>query len=140
MLLYNDNVLLFLYEKLFPQSQLLSTDDLHFNRAMKKINLRTDTSSRMSMLKQNEMYSDQQSMARLGANPRSESQTTLPGSRLNLTKSQTKDMEKMFPQASNFVRKSYGGNTQLRYQTTDQDQSKEKIANKNLKNLINRKS
>lgn len=50
----------------------------------------------------------------------SESKPTLPGSRLNLNKYQHKELEMLYSGASNFARKSYGGNTQKKYQTAGQ--------------------
>ena len=41
----------------------------------------------------------------------------LPGSRLNLNPVQRGEFETMYHQASNYARKSYGGNTQTKYQS-----------------------
>lgn len=145
MLLQNDNVLLFLYEKLFPHSQLMSNGEFSFQRIKKQIQLQTDTSSRMSLLKMHELpTADKFSANIIHSQSKSDAQqTTLAGSRLNLNSSQAKEMEKLFPSASNYARKSYGGNTQMRYQTTSQDpvmSEKDKVAMKNLRSLGKPKS
>ena len=41
-----------------------------------------------------------------------ESKPYLPGSRLNLNQYQAEEFEKMYSEASNYVRKSFGGHTQ----------------------------
>lgn len=48
----------------------------------------------------------------------SESQNVLPGSRLNLNHNDSRKLEMMYSDASNYARKKYGGNTQYRYRTS----------------------
>ena len=56
--------------------------------------------------------------ANVGSNANTQSslkQDFVPGSRLNLNPSQKDEYETKYYDASNFTRKSYGGNTQYKY-------------------------
>ena len=108
----NDSILIFLYEKLFPASSLQS------NPPIKKVPTSQsvlNAGSQLTLLTQ-----DGLAQANAANMLITESQKVLPGSRLNLNNYDSRKLEMIYSEASNYTRKSYGGNTQNRYRVSAQ--------------------
>ena len=100
----NDNVLMFLYEKLFPATTLRPNS--HSLRSLQPQIV--VPSSHVSQLSNNE---------NLAPASGRHSEIKMHGSRLELRPDQTKELNTLYPVASTFARKSFGGNTQHKYKT-----------------------
>ena len=117
LLMENDNVLLFLYEKLFPVTTL-STNQIMMKTEKSNQAQMARAGSRLSLLTQAGL--DRANLSNSTFDLKGEQKGVIPGSRLNLAKHQGEEFEKMYTEASNYARKSFGGNTQIKYKTNDE--------------------
>lgn len=119
LLLQNDNVLMFLHEKLFPvttfsSSNLAPETSCFKNKLQNQSNVML-AGSKLSLLTQKGL-----DKANLGIIGRENEMGTLPdgflpGSKLGLNPYQRDHIEKEYYLATNYARKSFGGNTQMKY-------------------------
>lgn len=114
----NENVLFFLYEKLFPVTAM-SNNQTQASQNTHSVNKMMRAGSQLTLMTQEGLNHAQFASAVIGGGQShmSESFQMLPGSRLNLHPKETRNLESKFVDATNYTRKSFGGNTQQRYKT-----------------------
>ena len=118
MLMQNDNVLLFLYQKLFPITPLKSSSVLLSNPS--KVALESANPGLANMASYASTIGTNHHLGIQQQHSASYAQTNgASASRLNLASHQSNEFYVMYPHISSYARKSFGGNTQIKYNTNE---------------------